>query len=93
MRSQTIAVCGCGPSGLAAALFLHRLGHNVRLFERFVEPKPVGSGLLLQPGGLMVLAQLGVGGSVLTQGAPIRRLLGRLSSGGRAILDLSLIHI
>ncbi|MEO9830346.1 MAG: FAD-dependent monooxygenase, partial [Nitratireductor sp.] len=30
-----IAIAGAGPAGLAAALFLDRAGHRVRIFERF----------------------------------------------------------
>lgn len=55
-----IAIAGCGPAGLAAALLLHRDGHRVTLFERFDASRPVGSGLLIQPTGFAVLAQLGL---------------------------------
>ncbi|TIS71130.1 MAG: FAD-dependent oxidoreductase, partial [Mesorhizobium sp.] len=50
--SLDIAIAGAGPAGLAAALYLKRAGHRVTIFERFDEPKPVGSGLILQPTGL-----------------------------------------
>ncbi|WP_342234966.1 FAD-dependent oxidoreductase [Inquilinus sp. OTU3971] len=52
----SIAVCGCGPAGLAAACFLHDAGHRVRLLERVPEPRPIGAGLMLQPAGLAALA-------------------------------------
>ena len=71
-----IAVCGCGPAGLAAALLLHRSGHRVRIFERFATPQPVGSGLLLQPTGLGVLHELGLSQRILELGARIDRLYG-----------------
>lgn len=48
-RNLDIAIAGAGPAGLAAALYLKRAGHRVTIFERFDEPKPVGSGLILQP--------------------------------------------
>ena len=35
MKSLDIAIAGAGPGGLAAALFLSRAGHRVRLVERF----------------------------------------------------------
>jgi len=41
----SIAVCGAGPAGLAAACFLHDAGHRVRLLERVPEPRPIGAGL------------------------------------------------
>jgi 2-polyprenyl-6-methoxyphenol hydroxylase-like FAD-dependent oxidoreductase len=88
MRRTNIAVCGCGPAGLAAALLLHRAGHAVRVFERFETPKPVGSGLLLQPTGLGVLAELGLIERLMSLGAPIDRIFGRVSSSNRVVLDV-----
>lgn len=55
-----IAITGCGPAGLSAALLLHDAGYTVKLFEQFEQPGPVGSGLMLQPTGLAVLQQLGL---------------------------------
>jgi len=83
-----IAVCGAGPAGLAAALLLHRDGHRVQLFERFDTPRPVGSGLLLQPTGLAALAQLGVITPLLARGARIRRLHGVAMPSERTALDV-----
>ena len=67
--SYDIAITGAGPAGLAAALYLKRAGHRVTIFERFEEPKPVGSGLILQPTGLTVLADLGLLDDILALGA------------------------
>jgi len=53
-----IGVIGCGVGGQAAALFLRRSGHQVEIFERFPEAKPVGAGLLLQPPGQAALDEL-----------------------------------
>jgi 2-polyprenyl-6-methoxyphenol hydroxylase-like FAD-dependent oxidoreductase len=83
-----VAVCGCGPAGLAAALLLHRAGHRVQLFERFETPQPVGSGLLLQPTGLAVLAELGMVERLMSLGSPIDRIFGRVSSSSRVVLDV-----
>lgn len=83
-----VAVCGCGPAGLAAALFLHRSGHRVRLFERFEVARPVGSGLILQPTGLGVLAELGLITNIAALGARIDRLFGRVAPSGRIVLDV-----
>jgi 2-polyprenyl-6-methoxyphenol hydroxylase-like FAD-dependent oxidoreductase len=83
-----VAVCGCGPAGLAAALLLHRTGHRVQLFERFDTPQPVGSGLLLQPTGLGVLAELGMVERLASLGTPIDRIFGRVSSSSRVVLDV-----
>lgn len=77
MPSYSIAVAGCGPAGLAAALYLVRLGHRVVVVERFDRPAPVGSGLILQPTGLAVLADLGLADRILGLGARIDRMFGR----------------
>lgn len=83
-----IAVVGAGPAGLAAALYLHRDGHNVSIFERFEKPSPVGSGLILQPTGLSALSDLGLLESILALGSRIDRLHGADSASGRTVLDV-----
>ena len=88
MKPIDIAVCGCGPAGLAAALFLQRSGHRVRIFERFERPRAVGSGLIIQPTGLGVLAELGLIDEVLAIGARIDRLFGRVLPSNRVVLDV-----
>src|SRR5687768_586990 len=83
-----IAIVGAGPAGLAAALFLHRDGHRVRIFERFDEPRPIGSGLILQPTGQAVLASLNLWESIRALGTPIERLIGHDAQSGRVVLDM-----
>lgn len=83
-----IAVCGCGPAGLSAALLLHRAGHRVRIYERFDIPGPLGSGLILQPTGLGVLSELGLLNSIQQLGARIDRLFGRAVPSRRVVLDV-----
>jgi salicylate hydroxylase len=87
MRTLDIAVAGCGTAGLAAALLLHRDGHRVTLFERFAEPAPIGSGLMIQPTGLAVLRELGLAERLLACGARIDRLVGQ-TAGARTVLDV-----
>lgn len=83
-----IAIAGAGPAGLAAALYLYRAGHRVTIFERFGEPSPVGSGLILQPTGLTVLADLGLLDAILALGSRIERLHGVDAASGRTVLDV-----
>ena len=86
MSHFDIAIAGCGPAGLAAALLLHRQGHRVTLLERFDQPRPIGSGLMIQPSGLAVLDALGLAPDILAHGAPIRALHG-LNHQGDVALD------
>ena len=83
-----IAIAGAGPAGLAAALSLHRDGHRVRIFERFETARPIGSGLMLQPTGQAVLAELGLWDRMRALGAPIDRLIGHDARSGRVVLDM-----
>lgn len=86
MRGLNIAVAGCGPCGLTAALLLHRSGHHVTLFERFDTPRPIGSGLMIQPTGMAVLSKMGLLDAVLKSGSRISRLFGK--AGSRVVLDV-----
>jgi 2-polyprenyl-6-methoxyphenol hydroxylase-like FAD-dependent oxidoreductase len=88
MQQIDIAVAGCGPAGLATALLLHRDGHRVTLFERFDAPRPVGSGLMIQPTGYAVLHQLGLAGALLDHGARVDRLHGKVGNSRRVVLDV-----
>lgn len=88
MASYSVAVAGAGPAGLAAALMLHRAGHRVSIFERFVKPQPIGSGLMLQPTGIAVLGELGLAQEIISLGQRIDRLFGRVAPSARIILDV-----
>ena len=84
--TYSIAIAGCGPAGLAAALLLNDAGHNVTLLERFDAPRAIGSGLLLQPTGMAVLDRLGLAETTAVHGARIDGLLG-LQEAGKSALD------
>ncbi len=81
MKSQSIAVIGAGTAGLASARLLALQGHSVTLIEQAASPEPVGAGLLLQPSGLAVLAEMGLETTVRERGAPIQGLYGDTPKG------------
>jgi salicylate hydroxylase len=88
VKRLDIAVAGCGPAGMAAALLLSRQGHRVRIIERFAAARPIGSGLMLQPTGMAVLSELGLAEQIAERGARIDRLFGRAIGSGRIVLDV-----
>ncbi len=83
-----IAIAGCGPSGLCAAVLLHTQGHNVTLYERFDAPQPVGSGIILQPTGLAVLDAMGLGDAIAQRGHRIDALVGHSMPKHRLVLNV-----
>jgi 2-polyprenyl-6-methoxyphenol hydroxylase-like FAD-dependent oxidoreductase len=88
-ESLSIAICGCGPAGLAAASFLADAGHRPFLIERFLVPHPVGAGLLLQPAGIEALGRIGGAEAALALGRKITRFQGAIAPDGRPIFDLA----
>ena len=85
---MNVAIIGAGIGGLAAGSFLARGGHQVSIFEAYAEATPVGAGLLLQPPGQSVLAELGLLDAVKADGLPIAHLQSKTTSG-QALLNLS----
>lgn len=88
MKQLDVAIVGAGPAGLATALYLQKSGHRVTVFERFIEPAPLGSGLILQPTGLTVLDDLGLFDEIAALGNRIDRLCGFDVASGRTVLDV-----
>ncbi|HYQ01394.1 MAG TPA: NAD(P)/FAD-dependent oxidoreductase [Polyangiaceae bacterium] len=74
MRPLDVGIVGCGFAGAATAALLGRAGHRVTVYEEFAHPSAVGAGIVLQPTGLSVLADLGVLGRVLDRGARLESL-------------------
>ncbi len=88
MAAHDIAILGAGIAGLAAALLLKRAGHRVTLFDQFEAPRPLGSGLILQPTGQAVMRRLGLDARIGDLAAPIHRLHGVDAVSGRVVLDV-----
>ena len=80
-----IGIVGYGTAGQAAALFLSRAGHRLRVFERAPALGPVGAGILLQPTGLAVLAELELLDGAVACGARVDRLIGHNLAGRRGM--------
>ncbi len=81
-----IGIVGAGIGGLAAAALLARHGHAVTIAERFATPRPLGSGLVVQPVGLAVLEAIGADDAARALAAPIRQMRGQ--AGRREILTV-----
>lgn len=82
-----IAIIGAGMGGLAAASLLADQGAHITLYERFGTPRPLGSGLVIQPVGQTVLGQIGALNRAAALGTPITRMLGQTTTG-RTPLDV-----
>lgn len=88
MQPLNIAIVGSGTAGPAAGILLAEQGHAVTVFERADRIEPVGAGLLLQPSGQAILAEMGLLDDVLKHASRVDRLLGHTASG-RLVLDLA----
>jgi 2-polyprenyl-6-methoxyphenol hydroxylase-like FAD-dependent oxidoreductase len=67
---------------------LRRQGLRVVIYHKLETPRPLGSGLILQPVGLHVLDELGAGDRLRAFGASIKRLFGRVLPSRRVVLDV-----
>jgi salicylate hydroxylase len=64
-----VAIVGGGIGGVAAAVALLRRGIDVRLYEQAPALTEVGAGVAIQPNGVRVLRQLGLGEGIAQFGA------------------------
>ena len=71
---MTILIIGAGPGGLTAALHLHRLGFDVRVFESVPAIRPLGVGLNLLPHAVRELTILGLAGDLAAISIPTAEL-------------------
>lgn len=82
-----IAIAGAGVAGLSSAIMLARAGHRVRVYERFAQSQPIGSGLMIQPVGLAALERLGLRGESEARGARIAGIEG-FTARGVTVFDI-----
>ena len=89
-RHLDVGIVGLGTAGAAAAIFLARQGHRVKLFEKTPESQlhGAGAGIGVQPIGLTVLKHLGILEPILAHGRRIDRLHATTETG-RTVLDLA----
>lgn len=80
--SAPIVVIGAGPAGMAAALALHKVGHEVILLERYAEARPAGNILNLWPPPIKALGEMGV--DIDDLGAPCHTTFRSASGNVRA---------
>lgn len=86
--SFDVGIAGCGVAGLALGALLAREGWRVVIYDKLDRPAPIGSGLILQPVGMAVLARLGLDGRTRDLGVRIDRLFGRVKPSDRVVLDV-----
>jgi 2-polyprenyl-6-methoxyphenol hydroxylase-like FAD-dependent oxidoreductase len=87
-EGRAVGIAGAGVAGLALGALLANAGWRVTVFDKLERPAPIGSGLILQPVGMAVLAKLGVAGRARDLGARIDRLFGRVKPTDRVVLDV-----
>ena len=67
-------IAGAGPGGLAAGLFLHRIGWQVEICESVKQLEPLGVGINLLPHGTRELFVLGLAFELEMEGIQTRAL-------------------
>jgi 2-polyprenyl-6-methoxyphenol hydroxylase-like FAD-dependent oxidoreductase len=70
-----ITIAGAGIGGLTAALFLHRLGHEITIYESVPEIRELGVGINLLPHAVRELEKLGLVDQVVSSGVLTKELL------------------
>lgn len=84
-----VSIIGGGIGGLCAALALQQRNIDAVAYERAVEPRDVGAGLIVWPNAMKVLRALGVGEAVVSAGARLTRSQIR-AADGKALYETSL---
>ncbi|MFK0692716.1 FAD-dependent monooxygenase [Mesorhizobium sp. IMUNJ 23033] len=88
--SQTqVLIAGAGPTGLTLALWLTRLGVQVRIFDKDAGPGETSRALAVQARTLEFHRQIGIVDDILAAGVRVEQLTVRTPAGVAARLPLS----
>ena len=71
---MTILIIGGGIGGLTAALSLHQIGVDCRVYESVAAPQPLGVGINLLPHAVRELTELGLQGALAATAVPTAEL-------------------
>lgn len=82
-RMEDVIIVGAGPTGLALAAELRRLGIGTMLFDRLVQGANTSRATVIHARTLEVLEPLGISDTMVAQGIPLRA--GHLREKGGAI--------
>lgn len=74
-------IAGGGPTGMAAALALHALGHSVRIVDKHAHGLGFSRAILVNSSTLAGLAPFGVADAIAARGRPVETLAFRGPSG------------
>ncbi|QUS37269.1 FAD-dependent urate hydroxylase HpxO [Falsirhodobacter algicola] len=85
-----VIIIGAGIGGLCAGIALTRQGHDVTVFEKVADIRPVGAGLSLWPNGISCLEHLGLGADVAAMGGRMDRMAYADGLGGQVLTDFPL---
>ena len=83
-----IAILGAGIGGLAAATFLARQGHTVRVFEQAPAFARVGAGIQMAPNATKVLRALGIEDRLRRVAFQSPRMVSRVWDSGEITSDM-----
>ena len=85
-----VIIIGAGIGGTSAGIALRRLGHDVVIYDRMRENKPVGAALSLWSNGVKVLNWLGLRDEVAALGGDMATMAYRDGITGEVLCDFSL---
>jgi len=88
-----VIVIGAGVGGTSAGIALQKLGHEVVIYDRMRENKPVGAALSLWSNGVKVLNWLGVGDEVAALGGDMADMVYLDGHTGETLCDFSLAPV